>query len=38
LNDPLAMIEMQASVHHLAKERFSPKRILAEWEKLFNDL
>jgi glycosyltransferase involved in cell wall biosynthesis len=38
LNDPLAMIEMQASVHHLAKERFSPKRILAEWEKVFNDL
>jgi glycosyltransferase involved in cell wall biosynthesis len=35
LSDPLAMLEMQASVHHLAKERFSPKRILEEWDKVF---
>jgi glycosyltransferase involved in cell wall biosynthesis len=37
LNDVDLLKCLQKDVHDLAKERFSPKRILEEWDRVFND-
>ena len=38
LSNPHILAKSQKIVREKAKERFSPARILAEWDRVFNDL